>query len=97
MAIKNDPTYSKAYCRMGLAYIELHDYQRAYDSYKKAYELDPSESIKNNLTLAENALQEANAKMGGGPGLGGFEKFLNNPQIINMTKQILTNPNMQNM
>lgn len=57
IAIKHDPNYSKAYCRMGLAYVNLNDHQRARDCYKKAVELDPSESNVNNLQLAEQKLQ----------------------------------------
>lgn len=57
IAIQHDPNYSKAYCRMGLAYGNLNDHQRARDSYKKAFELDPSENNQNNLKLAEQRLQ----------------------------------------
>lgn len=57
IAIKHDPNYSKAYCRMGLAYVNLGDHMRARDCYKKAVELDPSESNAKNLELAEQKIQ----------------------------------------
>lgn len=42
---------------MGLAYVSLNDHQRARDAYKKAVELDPSETNKNNYNLAEQKLK----------------------------------------
>lgn len=57
IAIQHDPNYSKAYCRMGLAYVNLNDHQKARDCYKKAVELDPSESNLSNLNLSEQKLQ----------------------------------------
>lgn len=93
-AIKLDPSYSKAYCRMGLAYVNLDDPQRARDSYKKAVELDPSESNINNLKLAEQKLTEQQAAYGQG---FNFANLLNNPALMNMASQMMTDPNMQNM
>ncbi|KAI7687304.1 hypothetical protein SSS_09564 [Sarcoptes scabiei] len=96
LAIQIDPTYSKAYCRMGLAYINLNDPLRARDAYKKAYELNPSDNNKSNLELAEEKLLETtNASSAGG--FGGLENFLKNPQIMNMASKIMTDPNMQNI
>lgn len=42
---------------MGLAYVNLGDHMRARDCYKKAVELDPSESNAKNLELAEQKIQ----------------------------------------
>lgn len=42
---------------MGLAYVNLGDHLRARDCYKKAVELDPSESNAKNLELAEQKIQ----------------------------------------
>lgn len=93
-AIKLDPNYSKAYCRMGLAYVNLDDPQRARDSYKKAVELDPSESNVNNLKLAEQKLSEQQAAFGQG---FNFSNLLNNPALMNVAQQMMSDPNMQNM
>lgn len=57
IAIKHDPNYSKAYCRMGLAYVNLNDHLNARNSYKKAVDLDPSENNISNLNLAEQKLK----------------------------------------
>ena len=57
MAIKYKPDYSKAYCRMGLAYGNLGHFQFARDSYKKAQELDPSDTNIKNLKAAEENLE----------------------------------------
>uniref|UniRef100_A0A5S6QVS1 SGTA homodimerisation domain-containing protein n=1 Tax=Trichuris muris TaxID=70415 RepID=A0A5S6QVS1_TRIMR len=55
VAVSLDPAYCKAYGRMGLAYFNLGMYADAAETYKKAYELDPSnESFLCNMRLAEN-------------------------------------------
>ncbi|KFD59101.1 hypothetical protein M514_00264 [Trichuris suis] len=55
MALALDPDYCKAYGRMGLAYFNLGMYADAAETYKKAYELDPSnENFLCNMRLAEN-------------------------------------------
>lgn len=58
-AVHIDPTYSKAFGRMGLAYASLGDQKRAKDCYEQALRLDPTnESYVNNLKVAEEKLNE---------------------------------------
>ncbi|EFO91456.1 CRE-SGT-1 protein [Caenorhabditis remanei] len=58
-ALALDPTYSKAWGRMGLAYSCQNRYEHAAEAYKKALELEPhQESYKNNLKIAEDKLKE---------------------------------------
>lgn len=71
-----DPTYGKAYGRMGLAYSSMEKHKEAKDCYQKALELEPdNEHNKNNLELAEEKLaQQGVSNMGigasGTPGAG---------------------------
>uniref|UniRef100_A0A1I7TS19 SGTA_dimer domain-containing protein n=1 Tax=Caenorhabditis tropicalis TaxID=1561998 RepID=A0A1I7TS19_9PELO len=58
-ALALDPSYSKAWGRMGLAYSCQNRYEHAAEAYKKALELEPNqESYKNNLKIAEDKLKE---------------------------------------
>jgi len=105
-SLQLDPTYSKAYGRMGLAYSCMNKYAEARDAYRKALELDPSnEGFKNNLAIAEEKIRE-NATPGGRaagfPG-GGASPFgmdlgsmLNNPSLMNFATQVMSDPVMQN-
>ncbi|KAI2801016.1 hypothetical protein RDWZM_003933 [Blomia tropicalis] len=94
IAIKHDPNYSKAYCRMGLAYVNLNDHLNARNSYKKAVDLDPSENNISNLNLAEQKLKEQQDAMSSGFNLG---NILNNPSLMSFASQMMSDPNMQNM
>ena len=59
-AIDMDPSYSKAYGRMGLAYSSVEKHKDAVDCFKKALELEPdNESYKSNLQLAREKLESA--------------------------------------
>ena len=70
-ALALDPNYSKAYGRLGYAFLYTficsyrlalscqNQYHEAVQAYKKAIELDPhQESYKNNLKIAEDKLRE---------------------------------------
>lgn len=59
-AIQLDPTYSKAYSRLGLAYYAQGKYHEAIENgFKKALTLDPSStSIQENLKAAQQKLNE---------------------------------------
>lgn len=53
VAIKIDPSYAKAYGRMGLAYTQMNNFQAALESYVKAAELDPDDPLyANNVQAA---------------------------------------------
>merc|ERR1712012_1502189 len=106
-AIDMDPSYSKAYGRMGLAHSSLNKHREAVENFKKALELEPdNESYKSNLQIAEDKVKSGVAPSGvmGGmfPGMGGpggmdLSSFLNNPALMNMATTMLQDPNMQAM
>lgn len=101
-ALSIDPQYSKAYGRMGLAYSSLNKHKEAKECYKKALEMEPdNESYKNNLQLAEEKMsQGAAAPMGfGGAGFPNVDlsQVLRNPALMQMARQMLTDPNMQSV
>merc|ERR1719430_1797381 len=101
-----DPSYSKAYGRMGLAHSSLEKHREAVENFKKALELEPdNESYKSNLQIAEDKVKSGVAPAGGMPmfpGMGGpggldLGSFLNNPALMNMATTMLQDPNMQAM
>lgn len=105
-AIDMDPTYGKAYGRMGLAYSCVEKHREAIDCFKKAIDLEPdNESYRSNLKLAEDKLTAAGSSPGGATaalpagGLGGldFGNLLGNPALMNMATTMLSDPNMQSM
>uniref|UniRef100_A0A915AU55 SGTA homodimerisation domain-containing protein n=1 Tax=Parascaris univalens TaxID=6257 RepID=A0A915AU55_PARUN len=112
-ALALDPRYSKAYGRMGLALSCQNRYEQAVDAYKRALELDPNqESYKNNLKIAQEKVKElenaarnaftagATAGAGGFPFGGGIPdmaEVLNNPAMMQMATQLMSDPNIQNL
>ncbi|KAL3994252.1 Tetratricopeptide repeat family protein [Acanthocheilonema viteae] len=99
-ALALDPKYSKAYGRMGLALSCQNRYEQAVEAYKKALELDPEqESYKNNLKIAEDELKklEESFRQGQNPGMPDMTALLNNPAMMNMARQLMSDPNIQNM
>merc|ERR1712128_346421 len=110
-AIDMDPSYSKAYGRMGLAHSSLEKHKEAVENFKKASELEPdNDSYKSNLQIAEDKVKSGvSPGMGGAPpmfpGMGGMGgpggldlgSFLNNPALMNMATTMLSDPNMQQM
>lgn len=101
-ALSIDPSYSKAYGRLGLAYSSLQRHKEAKESYQKALEMEPdNESYKNNLQVAEEKLAQPsmnNMGLSGGtlPGMD-LSSLLSNPALMNMARQMLSNPALQNM
>lgn len=102
-SLEIDPNYSKAYSRLGLTYSKMEIYDEAISCYKKALVLDPNnEGYKKNLQIAEEKqriqeLPQETANFPGMEGLGAMGNFLNNPMFMNMAKQIVQNPEMQEM
>lgn len=108
-ALALDAKYSKAYGRMGLALSCQNRYEQAVDAYKKALELDPNqESYKNNLKIAQDKVHEmenaarnafgAGATAGGmAGGMPNMAEVLNNPAMMQMATQLMSDPNIQNM
>ena len=100
-ALSIDPTYSKAYGRLGLAYSSLDKYNEAKDSYLKALEIEPdNESFKNNLQIAEEKLTQQFSRLRNSsssiPNMD-LSSLLSNPALMNMARQMLSDPTMQNM
>jgi len=109
-ALALDAGYSKAYGRMGLALSFQNRYEQAVEAYKKALELEPeNDSYKKNLKIAEDKVREqeqaARQQSFGGqnampnPFGGGFDlgAMLNNPAMMNMATQLMSDPAIQNM
>lgn len=88
---------------MGLAYASLNDHYRARDCYKKATELDPSnESYISNLSIAEEKVgemerQDPLSALAGGLGNFDLGSVLQNPALMQMASQVMSDPAMQNM
>jgi tetratricopeptide (TPR) repeat protein len=57
-SIAKNPSYSKAYGRLGLAYFSLGKFNEAVEAYRKGIELDPtSQALKESLAAAESKLK----------------------------------------
>ncbi|XP_032684401.1 small glutamine-rich tetratricopeptide repeat-containing protein alpha-like [Odontomachus brunneus] len=99
-ALAIDPSYSKAYGRLGLAYSGLDKHKEAKESYEKALAMEPdNESYRNNLQLTEEKLAHLGvnqALVGGLPGMD-LSALLSNQALMNMARQMLSDPAMQNM
>ncbi|XP_011695245.1 PREDICTED: small glutamine-rich tetratricopeptide repeat-containing protein alpha-like [Wasmannia auropunctata] len=98
-ALSIDPSYSKAYGRLGLAYSSLDRHKEAKESYEKALAMEPdNESYRNNLQLAEEKLAQlgVNQSLPNLPGMD-LSTLLSNPSLMNMARQMLSDPAMQNM
>ncbi|XP_066592395.1 small glutamine-rich tetratricopeptide repeat-containing protein alpha-like [Prorops nasuta] len=105
-ALAIDPTYSKAYGRLGLAYTSLQKYKDAKECYQKALEMEPdNESYKYNMTLMEEKLTQqgvCNMVLSGNTTSEGLPEMdltslLSNPTLMNMARQMLSDPAMQSM
>jgi len=93
-ALKLDPNYGKAYCRLGIAYTSLSMHKEAADAYRKALQLDPTNtSYETNLKLAEEHLSQTMPN----PEMFDFNSFMNNPALINMATQMLSDPSFRNI
>ncbi|CAF4840429.1 unnamed protein product [Pieris macdunnoughi] len=92
-ALALQPNYGKAHGRLGLALTALDRHVEARIAFARAVQLEPdNESYKDNLRIAEEKI----AQRGGRPSmdLGGL---LQNPALLNMATEMLSDPNMQNM
>lgn len=98
-AIEIEPTYSKAYGRLGLAYTSLKKFGEAKNAYLKALELEPeNETYRRNFELNEEFLQSGPA-VDGPPGMNmdSLTSMLGNQRLMAMASQMLSDPNMQSM
>lgn len=79
LATAADPSYSKAWSRLGLAKFVLGDAQGAMEAYKSGLEADPSsEVMRKGFETAKKKVEEEGGDVGaadaprGGPGAGGM-------------------------
>ncbi|KAL3289412.1 hypothetical protein HHI36_022837 [Cryptolaemus montrouzieri] len=98
-AIKLDPTYGKAYSRLGIAYSNLNMFEDARTAYKTALKYDPNNTMyENNLRLAEARLAQSQTDVASGGQLPlDMSQFFNNPALIGMATQMLSDPNFRNV
>jgi small glutamine-rich tetratricopeptide repeat-containing protein alpha len=100
-ALEIDPSFSKAFSRLGHAEFCLGNYSAAVDAYKRGLEKDPNNaSLKQSLAAAEqkNATSVATSdsnksnSSGGGNPFGGmdFASMMSDPNFMNMGISILT-------
>jgi len=103
-ALSIDPSYSKAYGRMGLAYYNEEKYRESMEAYENALKLDPANQPY------RTQLQSAKEKLNGGGAqqqqqqqppnpLAGMDlgSLLSNPAVMNMAQSFMSNPQVQNM
>jgi len=83
-ALVYNPSYGKAYGRLGIAYSNLAKYSEAQQAYAKAIELEPdNQDYRNNLEVARTARTQA--PMNAIPQLTeGLNTMLSNPAIRNL-------------
>lgn len=98
-ALKIDPTYGKAWGRLGLALLSNNQLEEAYEAYTKAIQLEPTnDGYKQNIKIVEEKLK--NTVPTGMPDLGQMGNMMsmfNNPQFMNMATQLMSDPQMQNV
>ncbi|KAJ1964679.1 Small glutamine-rich tetratricopeptide repeat-containing protein 2 [Dispira parvispora] len=108
-ALEIDPKYSKAYSRLAHAYFGLKQYDLAVKAYDKGLELDPSNAnMKSAREVAQQRLADSEATSSdqvadagssarGGPGGMDFSSLLNNPGLMNMASQMMSNGGLANL
>lgn len=98
-AIALDPSYGKAYGRLGIAFSNLNKYEEARSAYENALKYDPGNAMyETNLKLAEERLF-ANMENAAPPEHTPVDisQFINNPNLINMATQMLSDSNFRNL
>ncbi|GAM22918.1 hypothetical protein SAMD00019534_060930 [Acytostelium subglobosum LB1] len=100
-AISRNPSYSKAYFRLGSAKISQGKAAEAVEAFKKALEFEPNNEVyKSSLANAEAKLNSPMAGMPAGmPDLGGMDlgSLLSNPMVKNMAQSFMQDPQMRQM
>lgn len=92
-ALALQPDYGKAHGRLGLALTALDRHREARAAFARAAQLEPeNESYRQNLRLADERLTARGERPP--MDLGGL---LQNPALLNMATEMLSDPNMQNL
>ncbi|ODM93279.1 Small glutamine-rich tetratricopeptide repeat-containing protein beta [Orchesella cincta] len=99
IAIQLQPSYAKAYGRMGLAYSSQNKHVDAILCYRSALELDPeNETYTKNLKVAQQMMVQdipsATAQATVSPNLEGL---LRNQNLVNAASQMLQDPNVMQL
>jgi len=101
IALKIDPSYGKAWGRLGLALLSNNQFEEAYEAYNKAIQLEPTnDGYKQNLKIVEEKLKNVSFNPSGLPDMSQFGNMMsmfNNPQFMNMATQLMADPQMQNV
>lgn len=105
---KLNPSYSKAYNRLGKAHLALGEPEEAVVAFEKALELEPKDvNIKASLEAARRAVSgdsdelaetASSANQPNSP-LGGmdFSSFMNNPNFMSMAQQMMQSGALNDM
>ncbi|KAJ1651534.1 Small glutamine-rich tetratricopeptide repeat-containing protein 2 [Dispira simplex] len=105
-ALEIDSRYSKAYSRLAHAYFGLKQYDLAVKAYDKGLELDPTNAnMKSAREVAQQRLADTEAASSdqvadtGSSGPGGMDlnALLNNPGLMNMASQMMSNGGLANL
>ncbi|KAJ6636715.1 Small glutamine-rich tetratricopeptide repeat-containing protein alpha [Pseudolycoriella hygida] len=108
MSLRYDPSYSKAYGRLGIAYSKLNNPKAALEAYQKAIDLDPDNvDYQNNMSVTKQRLEEMNNApttappnpLAGFPNIGNIDlsAAFNNPAFTNLAQRFMTDPTMHDM
>nr|CAI5832726.1 unnamed protein product [Callosobruchus analis] len=96
-AIKLDHTYGKAYGRLGIAYCNINKFEEARKALRTALQCDPNNSTyETNLKLAEEKMY-ANMGTAGNGAPQNFSELMNNPNVVGLCNQMLSNPHIRNL
>lgn len=94
-ALALQPDYGKAHGRLGIALTALERHDEARAAFARAAQLEPdNDSYRQNLRLAEERVAARGERPGRQLDLGGL---LQNPALLNMATEMLSDPNMQNL
>lgn len=98
-AIALDPSYGKAYGRLGIAYSNLNKYEEARAAYENALKYDPGNAMyETNLKLAEErVISHSGNAIPSEQNPIDISQFINNPALINMATQMLGDSNFRNL
>lgn len=106
IALAIDPSYSKVYGRLGLAYSNLNRHKEAKQYYEKALEIEPSnEGYRNNLLLTENQLAQSSINANSASGSNStsnlnpmeLRSIFSDPVVLDLAQKMISDPSMQNI
>lgn len=112
-AISLDPKFAKAYHRLGHAQYSLSDFRAAASAFERGLQIEPDNlnlqsGLENALkrsgpsddnALSQNSTQNSSVsdRGPGGAGLPDLASFMNNPQMMAMAQQLMSNGGLANL